>query len=162
ISIDLENLNQTLLETNLEIDLTIILDNREIRFNLYSDPIVSADYKVTVYGQLIENLTDYSIIKQEGNITTLKPRKSITYKGYTDEGGEIRLTITYDIMFCSIKSRNKTYFIESLRNFDRSLSQNGAVVYTASNIIFDSDHRCGVEDVKERKRILAPEDGEGI
>lgn len=70
--------------------------------------------------------------------------------GSLRSGGAISLTINDNFIFGCFKSGNAKTFIEPLKQFVSDADSNLFLVYDVSDVIVDSNHKCGVDDIEAR------------
>ncbi len=115
---------------------TIKIDKWDI--DLYQHDLVSSDYRLRV--------------AYPDGIREEKVETNITYRGSVRKTGEeVVLTITEDFVFGTIVDGSKTFFIEPVSSYTKDQASNKHVIYDVATINFESDHKCGVEDVIKQK-----------
>ena len=111
--------------------------------NLHKNDILSSSYKLVV-----ASLTGSEVFE--------KPA-CITYAGVVanENNSGVRLTITPDFIYGTIKSNSKEYFIEPLNYFTKGAAAGMFVVYEIADAIIDSSLTCGVtERAAAQQKIL--------
>jgi len=70
--------------------------------------------------------------------------------GHSSKGEPVNMTINDDFLFGFIRIGNSRLFVEPVRYFDRSAPRNLFVSYYDYDVIFNDNHKCGVEtsDIK--------------
>jgi len=86
------------------------------------------------------------------SVTVSHNRKNLPHllSGHSSNGEGLNLTINDDFIFGYIKTGSSRLFMEPLRYFDQSAPRNLFVLYYDYDVIFNEEHKCGVEtsDIK--------------
>jgi PKD repeat protein len=77
-----------------------------------------------------------------------------TFKGVTNQGDDVRLTIDEDYLSGSFKSKNKEIMIQPLTDYLPSADKTYIIVYDVKKVKPQSLGKCGVHEVETKKKHL--------
>ena len=138
-SLDANSFDQFIKAPNYEGEVTLKLGDKNWEMILFENDIRSENYITRV-------ITPNGIIKQPKG-------ENITFKGAlkNDASSKIRLTVKGSFIHGVIKTSGGEYFIEPAKKYATNYSDNSYLLYNVKNVIPDSEHRCGVVEVKKFK-----------
>jgi len=101
-----------------------------------------------------------SVLTANGQI--ILPREdNITFRGYSQDGGDVRLTVKDDFINGYVVVGGERYFIEQAKRFTENTNNNDYIVYAASDVQPDANAKCGVTDAEDKLRTLSPQGPNG-
>jgi hypothetical protein len=111
------------------------------------------------------SLTEQDILSESYSMTvasaggkkeTGRPNiKTYTGKLANDESSVVSLTISDKTIFGHIKGKDKNYFIEPLRYYNKKAAANSFVVYETKDVVPNSGQVCGATEVAEKQAASA-------
>lgn len=141
--IDVNKSLPMLRDDNFSMNITI--GDKTYAMALQNSGIIGDNYEMTV---IDDNGATIS--------TTSRPR---AYNGYLLGTSDSRVSLTFndDFIYGYIREGNETMNIEPLRHYKSDAASNEFVTYMTSNIIPNSNHKCGVGKAQEKYREVNPQ-----
>lgn len=115
-----------------------LVNTKNWDINLFANDIRSEQYKL--------------IIGDAEGDHILPKGENITYKGYTNDNQEVRMTINDNFIVAYVFGDKEAYYIEPLQRFIAEAPNDTYIFYNVAHIIPDANMKCGVVETIERQK----------
>ena len=95
-------------------------------------------------------------VMTENGVVTIARQTNTVFKGYLNDNpdNEVRLTIADGFIMGFITEGNERFYIEPVRNHDKSAKSDQFVLYKSENVIPLKDAICGVQDINQKAQQI--------